>query len=181
MPVYRTDTNLNPSKLSTGRDLQKCTPSRIVTDSAKSHSTTCTPADPTPKNLAVLPTIRSPHFETVTFLAQDANVNSTLPSNKFWRRIDEALTALGRNLLEKHGRELKVVFDGWEAPAEDESARQGWMELLPKFAEVGKITFKSMDPPPHTYDPPTWHSLTREVVKGKLYCVHQMALSDHDF
>ena len=121
---------------------------------------------PNPEILAVLPTVESQHFETVTFLAQDANVNFASPSNKYWRKIDNVLTALGQDLLEKHGRELKVVFDGWEAPVEDEDARQRWMALLPNFTKIGKVTFKYMDPRPRTYDPPTWHSLTREVVKG---------------
>jgi len=121
---------------------------------------------PNPEILAVLPTIDSPQFTTVTFLAQNANVDFDHPSNKYWRRIDEVLRVLGENLVEKHKRKLNVVFDGWRAPVEDEDAAERWRNLLPNFAQVGEITFKYMDPPPRTYDPPTWRSLTRDVMKG---------------
>ena len=121
---------------------------------------------PNPEILAVLPTIESPHFTTVTFLAQNANINFDYPSHRYWRRIDEVLMVLGESLVEKYKRKLEVVFDGWTAPIEKEDATERWRDLLPNFAEVGEITFKYMDPPPHTYDPPTWRSLTRDVVKG---------------
>ncbi|KAF9646673.1 hypothetical protein BDM02DRAFT_3118316 [Thelephora ganbajun] len=120
---------------------------------------------PNPEITAVLPTINSRHFTTVTFLAQNANVNFDYPSDKHWRKIDEVLTVLGESLVKKYKRKLEVVFDGWKAPVEDEHATQRWIGLLPEFAQVGKITFKYMDPPPRTYDPPTWRSLTRDVVK----------------
>ena len=122
---------------------------------------------PNTEIVAVLPTIDSPHFETITFLAQNANVNFDFPSNKYWRKIDQMLTALGEDLVERYARKLNVVFDGWKAPVENEDARRRWMELLPSFAKAGKITFKCMDPSPHTYDPPTRRSLTRDVVKGR--------------
>ena len=121
---------------------------------------------PSPEILAVLPTVDPAHFETVTFLSQNANINLDSPSDKYWRKIDYVLAALGQDVMEKHSRELEVVFDGWRAPIEDEGARERWVGLLPNFSQVGKIRFKYMDPPPHVYDPPTWHSLTREVVKG---------------
>lgn len=121
---------------------------------------------PNPEIVAVLPTIDSPHFTTVTFLAQNANVDFDHPSNKYWRRIDEVLAVLGENLVEKYKRKLNVVFDGWRAPVEDEDAAERWRDLLPNFAQVGEITFKHMDPPPRAHDPPTWRSLTRDVMKG---------------
>jgi len=55
---------------------------------------------PNPETLAVLPTIESPHFTTVTFLAQNTNINFDYPSHKYWRRIDEVLTVLMENLVE---------------------------------------------------------------------------------
>ena len=121
---------------------------------------------PNPEIVAVLPTIDSPHFTTVTFLAQNANIDFDSPSNKYWKRVDEVLAALGEDLVEKYQRKLNVVFDGWRAPIEDKDATREWRSLLPNFAAVGEITFKYMDLPPHTYDPPTWRSLTRDVVKG---------------
>lgn len=121
---------------------------------------------PNPEILAVIPTINSPDFTTVTFLAQKANINFVHPSNKYWRRIDEVLAALGENSVQKYNRKLEVVFDGWTAPIEDEDAAERWRDLLPNFAKVGEIIFKYMDPPPRAYDPPTWRSLTRDVVKG---------------
>ena len=121
---------------------------------------------PNPEILAVLPTIDSPHFTTVTFLAQDANVDFDYPSSKYWRRVDEVLTVLGKKLVQKHQKKLAVVFDGWTAPIEDEDATKRWKNLLSNFAKVGEITFKYMDPPPRAYNPPTWRSLTRDIVKG---------------
>jgi len=121
---------------------------------------------PNPEIAAVLPTIDSPHFTTVTFLAQNANVDFDYPSDKYWRRIDEVLAVLGEDLVGKYKRKLNVVFDGWTAPIKDGGATERWRNLLPDFAEVGEITFKYMDPPPRAYDPPTWRSLTRDVVKG---------------
>lgn len=121
---------------------------------------------PNPEIVAVLPTIDSPHFATVIFLAQNANIDFDYPSDKYWRRVDEVLAALGEDLVNKHNRKLNVVFDGWRAPIEDEDARKSWRALLPNFTRVGEVIFKYMDPAPHTYDPPTWRSLTRNVVKG---------------
>lgn len=95
---------------------------------------------PNPEILAVLPTIDSPHFTTVTFL--------------------------GKKLVQKYKRKLVVLFDGRTAPVEDEGATKRRRNLLSNFAKVGEITFKFMDSPPRAYDPPTWRSLTRDVVKG---------------
>ena len=120
---------------------------------------------PNPKILAVLPTIDSPHFTTVTFLAQNANANLDHPLDKYRRRIDEVLTVLGESLVKKDKRKLRVVFDGWRALIENDTATKRWRDLVTNFTKVGEITFKYMDPP-RTYDPPTWHSLTRDVVKG---------------
>ena len=120
---------------------------------------------PNPEILAVLPTIDSPDFTTVTFLAQDANVNFDYPSHKYWRKVDDVLMVLGEILME-YKRKLKVVFDGWTAPIENEDATKRWRNLLSNFANVGEISFKYMDPSPRAYDPPTWRSLTRGVMKG---------------
>lgn len=121
---------------------------------------------PNPEILAVLPTVDSQHFRTVTFLAQNANVDFDRPTDKYWKKIDEVLAYLGKTFVEEHNRKLEVVFDGWKAPVEDEDARERWIGLLPNFAEIGEIAFKYMDTPPRTYDPPTCRSLTREVMKG---------------
>lgn len=135
---------------------------------------------PNPEIVAVLPTIDSPHFTTVTFLARNADINLDHPSHKYWKRVDKVLEVPGKNLAGKYKGKLNVVFDGWRAPIEDERATERWRGLLPNFSQVGEITFKHMDPPPHSHDPPTWRSLTRDVVKGGLYIVFRMTLPDHN-
>ena len=102
---------------------------------------------PNPETPAVLPTINSPHFTTVTFLAHNANTDFDYPLKKYWRKVDEALAVLRGNLAEKCERKLNVVFDGWRVPVKDEDATEKWRDLLPKFTQVGDITFKYMDPP----------------------------------
>ena len=76
------------------------------------------------------------------------------------------MAVLGEDLVQKCNRKLEVVFDGWTVPIEDEDATGRWRGLLPTFTKVGEIMFKYMDPPPYAYDPPTWRSLIRDVVKG---------------
>jgi len=71
---------------------------------------------PNSEILAVLPTIESPHFTTVTFLAWNTDIDFDYPSHKYWRRIDEVLTFLGENLV-KYKRKLEVVFNRWTALA----------------------------------------------------------------
>ena len=120
-----------------------------------------------PEILAVLPTIESPHFTTVTILAQNANINFDYPSHKYWRRIDEVLTVLGENfggeVQEGTGSRVRWVDSAHRERGPNRKVDGPLARFRSSWGDHIRVTY--MDPP-HTYDPPTWRSLTRDAVKG---------------